>query len=302
MKSSIVNVSGTEVQVQGKWIRIARVAEGYDSVNDPEAFVAALRQSGIRADLFTFIQHLSDPSPRFRYPMESWNFAALPVSTYDHWFKEQLKGKTRNMLRKAEKVGVTVREVPFDDALIAGIAEINNESPVRQGMRYWHYKDDLETVRRKNGTFLDRSVFIGVFFNEELIGYGKLVRDDTGNQAGLMQILSMIRHRDKAPNNMIIAQAVRSCAERGIPNLWYANFSYGKKQQDSLSDFKQNNGLLRIEVPRYYVPLTAFGRAVLQLRLHHGVKQLLPSKIVEYARKVRNSLYGRTVEVAKGQS
>jgi hypothetical protein len=37
-----------------------------------------------------------------------------------------------------------------------------------------------------------------------------------------MHILSMIRHREKAPTNALIAQAVRSCAERGIPYLWYA--------------------------------------------------------------------------------
>ena len=44
-----------------------------------------------------------------------------------------------------------------------------------------------------------------------------------------MQIVSMVGHQDKAPTNALIAQAVRSCAERGIPYLWYANMSYGKK-------------------------------------------------------------------------
>jgi len=190
------------------------------------------------------------------------------------------------MIRKAEKMGVEVREVPFDDALIIGIAEINNETPVRQGMKYWHYGDSLETVRMKNGSFLDRSVFLGVFFEGALIGYAKLVSDKKGRQAGLMQILSMIRHRDKAPNNMIIAQAVRSCEQRGIPYLWYSNFSFGNKQQDTLSDFKQNNGFHKVVLPRYYVPINHLGRVALQLRLHYGLKDILPRTFLENARKL----------------
>src|SRR5882724_7484920 len=230
-----MEIRGKGVVIEGKWIRIAHLAEGYDFEDDVAAMLDALRQSESRIDIFTFIQSLSQTKPNYDYPMESDNFAALPVSTFDHWFAKQITSKTRNKIRKAEESGLTVREVPFDDALIRGIAAINDETPVRQGMRYWHYKDDLETVRKKNGTFLSRSVFLGVFFEENLIGYAKLVSDEGQGQAGLMQILSMICHRDKAPTNLLMAQAVRSCADRSIPYLWYANFSYGKKQKDSLS-------------------------------------------------------------------
>ena len=83
-------------------------------------------------------------------------------------------------------------------------------------------------------TFLNRAVFIGAFLEDNLIGFIKLVANEDGSQAGLMHIISMIQHRDKAPTNALMAQAVRSCAERGIAYLWYANFSYGKKQGDSL--------------------------------------------------------------------
>ena len=74
-----------------------------------------------------------------------------------------------------------------------------------------------------------------------------------------MNIVSMVRHRDMAPTNALVAQAVRSCAERGIPYLVYSKFAYGKKQRSSLSDFKERNGFQRIDVPRYYVPLTRTG-------------------------------------------
>ncbi len=291
-----MHISGKEIRLEGNLIRIARVAEGYEFV-DPEAMVRNFRESDIRVDLFTFIQSISQLSPKYRYPMEWENLAAMSISTFDDWFTRQIKGKTRNMIRKAEKSGVTVREVPFDDELIRGIAAINDESPIRQGMRYWHYKDDLETVRRKNGSFLSRSVFFGVFFEESLIGYAKLVTDEAQGQAGLMQILSMMRHRDKAPNNMLIAQAVRSCAERKIPYLWYANFFYGNKPQDSLGDFKENNGFQRVEIPRYYIPLTPIGRLALYWGLHHRMQDHLPEFVVARLRRFRQLWLNRKYQI-----
>ena len=39
-------------------------------------------------------------------------------------------------MRRAEKRGVVVREVPFDDDLVRGIVEIYDETPIRQGGPY----------------------------------------------------------------------------------------------------------------------------------------------------------------------
>ena len=290
-----MKVCDKDIQVQGRLIRIARLAaEGYEFLEDPEAVLDALRESGARIDLLTFTQNLPHTSPKYPYPMEWDNVAALPVSTFDHWWSQQINNKTRNMVRKAEKSGFSVREVPFDDALVQGISAIYNESPIRQGKRFVHYGKDLEAVRRENGTFPDRSVFLGAFLEGSLIGFAKLVSDESQSQAGLMQIVSMIEHRDKAPTNALIAQAVRSCAQRGIPYLWYAKFSYGKKQQDSLADFKHHNGFQRIELPRYYVPLTFAGRAALRLGLHHRLADHIPELVLAQVRTIRNLWYTRS--------
>jgi hypothetical protein len=217
----------------------------------------------------------------------------MRVSTFDDWLKLQIDSKVRNMIRKAAKSGVVVREVPFDDALIQWISAIYNETPIRQGRRFAHYGENLETLHRMKATFLDRSIFIGAFFEENLIGFAKLVSDEDGSQAGLMHILSMIRHRDKAPTNALIAQAVKTCAERGIPYLWYAKFSYGKKQRDSLADFKRHNGFQRIDLPRYYVPLTFAGRVALRLGLHHGIADWIPEPLGATYRRIRGLWSGR---------
>ncbi len=40
-----------------------------------------------------------------------------------------------------------------------------------------------------SATFLDRSIFVGAYLKEEMIGFIKLVTDETNTQAGLMQIV-----------------------------------------------------------------------------------------------------------------
>lgn len=283
-----MRVCDKDIRVRGTVLRTARLAaDGYEFLEDPEAMLEALRHAGVRIDLFSFMQRLPHTTPRHRYPMEWDNVAAVPVSTFDHWWNAQVNGKTRNMVRRAEKLGVTVRQVPFDDALVQGISAIYDETPVRQGRAFWHYRKGLDAVRRENGTFLDRSTFIGAFVRDSLVGYAKLVCDESRSQAGLMQILSMIRHRDKAPTNALIAEAVRSCAERGVPYLVYANFAYGNKQQDSLADFKQHNGFQKFDLPRYYVPFTLAGHAALRLRLHRGLRDLVPEPILVRLRRTR---------------
>jgi hypothetical protein len=289
-----VEVCGKEIRVRGRLIRVAFLdAEGYRFLEEPDGVLESLRNCGTRIDLFTFIQKLSDTSPKYRHPMEWDNMAALRVSTFDDWMKHQIDFKVRNKVRKAEKSGVVVREVPLDDALVRGISAIYNESPVRQGKRFWHYGKDLETVHRMNGTFLTQSIFIGAFFQDSLIGFVKLVSDEDRSQAGLMQVISMIQHRDKAATNALIAQAVRSCADRGIPYLWYANFSYGKKQRDSLADFKRRNGFERVELPRYYISLTTAGQMALRLGLHHSVADWIPEPVAAKYREIRRFWYAR---------
>jgi hypothetical protein len=225
--------------------------------------------------------------------MEWDNMAAVRISTVDDWMTKQIDNKVRNMIRKATKNGVLVREVPFDHAYVQGIHAIYNESAIRQGKPFWHYGKDLETVRKMNATFMDRSIFIGAYLEGNLIGFVKLVFDEDRSQAGLMQIVSMIRHRDKAPTNALIAQSVRSCAERGIPYLWYANMSYGKKQADGLADFKRHNGFQKIELPRYFVPLTVAGRMALRMGIHHGMSHWIPGPVASAYRRIRTVWYGR---------
>jgi hypothetical protein len=231
--------------------------------------------------------------------MEWDNFAALPVTTFDHWWTQVLGFKGRNKAKQAEKKGVKVREIPFDDVLIHGIWQIYNETPIRQGKRFPHYGMSLEKVRPYAGTFLENSVFIGAFFEDVLIGFAKLTIDETRTQAGLMHIVSLIKHRDKSPTNALIAQAVRSCAERHISYLVYSNFAYGNKQQDSLSDFKERNGFQRIDIPRYYVPMTRIGHLAFRMGMHRKLIERLPEPLIARLRNYRAGWYNEKLQLSQ---
>lgn len=286
-----------QIKTGGRLIRVGHLdAEKFFFIDDPEPLLRDLRNCGKRIDLFTFLERWQHSSPRFPYPMVWDNFATLPISSFDAWWSQQVDAKTRNMVRKAEKKGVVVREVPFNDALVEAIWEIYNESPVRQGRRFVHYGKDLETVRKAEATYLDYSFFLGAFVEQKMIGFTKLVCDQSRTQAGVMNFVAMIKHRDKAAANALIAHAVRVCAARGISSIVYSNFAYGNKQLDSLSDFKKNNGFQQIDVPRYYVPLTRAGSIAFRLGLHKKLRECLPAPMLAKLRELRSRWNNRKLQ------
>ena len=301
MKSAL-GICGRDINIRGRLLRVATIeGDKYLFLDDPRPVVEGLRKSGTRVDLFTFMQRLPETTRKYDYPMELDNFAALPIETFEHWWTKVLGFKGRNKAKQAEKKGVKVREIPFDDVLINGIWKIYNETPIRQGKRFPHYGMRLEDVRPYASSFLESSVFIGAFFEDALIGFAKLTADETRTQAGLMHIVSLVQHRDKAPSNALIAQAVKSCAERRIQYLVYSNFAYGNKQRDSLSDFKERNGFQRIDVPRYYVPLTRLGALAFRTGMHHKLIDRLPEPLIEKLRGYRAGWYSHKLQLSQDQ-
>jgi hypothetical protein len=294
MSKTELYLENRKVMVQGRLCKVAHVdGEGYLFLEDPEAAIATLRRSPAKPDLFTFTRKLPETKPEYSFPFEWDNLAVLSVSTFDHWWKKQVNDKTRNMVRRAEKKGAVIREVPFDDDLVRGIWEIYNETPIRQGRLFPHYGKDISVIRRVSETFLDNSIFIGAFLENKLIGFVKLTLDNRRSQAGVMHIIGMIQHRDKAPTNALIAESVKACASRNISHLVYANFAYGKKAKSSLSDFKERNAFQRVDMPRYYVPLTPWGSVAFRLGLHRRLSEHMPESLAAKLRELRTRWYQR---------
>jgi hypothetical protein len=284
-------IEGRTVIVRGRWFKIASVrdedvTEG-ELVRDPEAFVADLRKSGLVADILTFFQRLPDVKPKFSYHMELENYAVVPITTFEAWW-ENLPQETRKNTRRAARRGVIVKVVPFDDELARGIHEICNESPVRNGRRFWHYGKDFETVKREHATYLERSEFIGAYFEDQLIGFIKLVYVD--RLAYILSIVALNAHQDKRPMNALVAKAVEVCAQKRVGWFVYGNYVYGNKKDDSLAEFKRRNGFERMDLPRYYLPLTWKGRLFTSLKLYRGAVGLLPWPVLQPLLKSRKLL------------
>ena len=100
----IIEVCGKEMKVGGRFVRIARLeGEKHTFPDDPEAVVHGLRRSRMQADIFTFLQKVSDTSPKYKYSFEYDNLAVLPISTFEHWWNHQIRSYPRNRARQAEK-------------------------------------------------------------------------------------------------------------------------------------------------------------------------------------------------------
>jgi hypothetical protein len=260
--------------------------EWFEDVRRPAVVIDAVRHSRVSADIFTFWQRLPDLAPKYAYPVEWEELAAIPITSYEHWWNHQIKSRVRNQIRKTQKEGVEIREASFDDEFVRGMAAIFNEAPIRQGKRFWHYGKDFATVKRQFSRFLFREDLFGAYYRGELIGFVML--GNAGKFGVTGQIISSIKHRDKSTSNALIAKSVELCAKKGTSYLVYLHWS-----DDSLAEFKRRCGFQRTPVPRYYVPLTSLGKLSLTLGLHRGWKQALPKDIRGLLKRLRTAWSAR---------
>jgi hypothetical protein len=289
-----IKVGECQLITNGKLLKIIQIPESqedYVDIDDPESVISMLRSLRPRPDIFSFWQRLPETEPKYPYYMEWDNVAAIRVRTFDEWLGKSVHSSVRTKLRKGKKAGVSVRIADFDDNLVEGISNIFNESPLRQGRPFGHYGKAIDQVRAEWSVDLDFSVFLAAYFENELIGFVKL--SFTPRYAEMSGTICKLKHRDKSPMTALIAGSVQFCESRQIPYLTYGKFIYGRNGPDSLSDFKKYNGFQKVDVPRYYVPLTFRGRVGLALGLHHGLAQRLPSRLERQLRDLRTKYYAR---------
>jgi hypothetical protein len=274
-----------DISISGRFLKVSCLTEErYIDVEDPEAIINEVRSQKSKADIFTFFQRLPDSKPKFDYHMEFDEIAVLPIRSLEYWLLKQIPKQTRTSINAGTKKGVVVRLVDFDDEFIRGMTEIFNENPIRQGRPFWHYGKDFEAVKREFSKYAYREEHIGAYLGDELIGFIFLANAD--RFAITIQIISKIKHQDKKPTNLLLAKAVEMCAEKKIPYL-----VYGKWARGSWGKFKRNNGFEKVLLPRYYIPLTIKGKFALALHLHHGIRGLLPEKIILQLIALRKMFY-----------
>ena len=266
-----------------------------EPITDPATFVRCLRKTP-PADIFSFARPLPECEPCYPFHFDWDNAAAVRTAEFGDWW-DLLPQETRKNVRRSQRRGVDVRSVVFSDELVRGICRIYNETPIRQGRKFWHYGKSFEQVKTANATYLDRSEFIGAFFDGELIGFIKFVI--VNKVAGVMQVLSLEGHADKRPTNALLAKAVEVCCKSNIGHLIYGKYVYGNKEKSSVTEYKRRNGFARMNFPRYYVPLTRRGSLAIRYELYRGITQLVPETILTLFLTARAAIYRRRLNCGR---
>lgn len=281
-------IEGREVISVGRWLRIATQKDeewlDCEPIGDPVQFANALGKSGLPADIFTFLGPIGAGPIDGSGKVEIDNVAVIETDDYKAWW-EGLPQEARKNTRRAAKRGLEIRCAAFDDDLVAGIKQIYDEEPIRQGRKFWHYGKDLETVRRENASYLDRCQFLGAYFSGELVGFIKIVY--VGETARIMQILSLNSHQDKRPMTALIAKAANICHQKGLKYLAYGKYTYKGKGDSSITEFKRRLGFKQQQVLRYYIALSWRGQIALRTGAHRGCLALLPTSAINHLLRIR---------------
>jgi hypothetical protein len=305
-------VQSVEVSVRGKWVRVPaahingqtiivrgrliKIASLHDEdwtatrVTDPADCIQALKveHTELGADIFFFSQNEADNQPYYDYPMEMRSLAVTDTTSPEAWWRKVSHG-TRSNIKQSKKRGIEIRSAEFNDDLVLGIMGIQNENPIRQGRRFYHYGKTFDEAKRDHGSYLDSCDFICAYHGQEMLGFLKMVY--RGNVASIMQINSKLAHQYLRPTNALLQKAVEVCAFKGIQHLIYGEFNYWNKRESTLRDFKVHNGFKEMLVPTYYVPLTAWGSLCVKLRLYRGIFGLLPTGAINSGLEMRRKWY-----------
>jgi len=266
------SVDGREFYRRGRLVRVCGLAAAwYEPIENPEALIASLKQHKPKQHIFTFFQRVPHTIPRYNYYKESYPVSVITLKNYEDWWENSIKKYTRQAVKMSQKKGIIVKVSDFNDEFMEGITSIHNETPIRSGKKYPHYNVSTNSVKKREGTFIDRSIFLGAYYEKQIVGYAKLIFEE--EFVDVAQLLSKMNHRDKCVTNALVAKIVEICSQREVRHIVYGDFN-----STSLGDFKRHNGFLRMDLPRYFIPLNNIGAVALKLKLHHRPSEWIPDK------------------------
>jgi hypothetical protein len=151
-----VPVNGNKLIATGKWLRTATVRSeemAEDELQNPELYIEKLKSDArkiLKADIFTFTQKVPSTTPKYPYQVEWESVAAIHLVTFKEWW-EGLPQETRKNVRRSQKRGVTVRIKDWDADLIRGLQGVNDDAPLRQGLRNAYYGRTFEETQNSMG-------------------------------------------------------------------------------------------------------------------------------------------------------
>ena len=282
-----VNIEGNNFIVSGRLLQTLNLKdELLNDIGEPDIIIQKINKQKIPCDILSFTQQIIDTKPKFKFHMEWDNAAAISITNYDEWFTKQIHPNTRNKIRKAQRSGIDVKIESISRRLAEGISEVFNETPIRRGKPYSYYGRDVDTVENEWSQDTGHNDFLVAYYKGEVIGFIQLVYGK--HAARTSGTVAKIAHRNKAPMNALFSKAVEVCADKKIPYLIYGKYVYRNKDEDSLTSFKRKNGFKRVDLPRFYIPLTLKGKLAITCNLHKGVSEAIPQKIIDIISQARS--------------
>ena len=101
---------------------------------------------------------------------------------------------------------------------------------------------------------------IGAYYQNELIGF--IMMGNAKRYGVTSQIISAIKHRDKIPNNALIAKAVELCEKKHLPYLVYLFWG-----DNSLAEFKRRCGFEKMQNSAIFCAVDPKRKAGIEARL-----------------------------------
>ena len=99
-------IGGRKVILMGNALKVAEIfdeelVEG-EAVANPSTFVASLRASPLKADIFTFAQRPPETTPKFNEVFEWDNWAMASTSSFQDWWVKLPQESRKNVRRSAK--------------------------------------------------------------------------------------------------------------------------------------------------------------------------------------------------------
>lgn len=253
--------------------------------------------------LKTFLAGLDSPPWFFRYStlahlgacagggtFDVDNRSCLRVEDPDYWGKKVVAKDVRESLRRIRREGVEVREMPFNASSCEDISTLFNESPIRQGKRYWHYGKSAAQIQEELSPLASRSLYVGAYHRGRLVGFTQVVRLESIGVLRTVHVLGSLVSRKVRPVTAMIDWMVRYGWENGFQRIVYGKHDYGNASNDSLTAFKSRHGFRSEPLRIDYHCLCPQGAWYLAAGLHRNLREMTPRHLALFLKKARSRL------------
>lgn len=226
------------------------------------------------------------------------------LSTHEKSFEETwmnaFSKHARNRARKAEKEGVSVREIMAFEDWISDMHLCNMSSFSRQKRypRYPHSEKDafLVYLNKHRAVLQENYKVYGAFFDERLIAYMATVQFNKSIVISLMMSLS--KFLSKCPNDALLKHIAHHACENNFSWIFY---SFDRVSQSSqrpsllspLIKFKFDHGFREYPMRIFSLGLTHAGRVLQQLTSFYNYMFVSSAGFPSFMTDVLQKIYER---------